>query len=444
MKSLTQHMVLLILLINANTAASAKAAEESELNDLLALLEEQTELATQSKMNADYVPGMVSILHGSELESRGVNTVAEALNQVPGFYMTVDNAGAKVAIVRGVGASLNSTNIKLMLNGVAVNRAVDASADWLLRMPLGQVDRIEVIRGPGSALYGEFAFSGVINVIPRTDNRVTLKTGSHNMQQGSLTYSNKVDSNKLLRFNLSSWNQDNSGQPTSEDVFAFRGLGFSPGLRYDHEQGLALLAEANLNGYSLQLQHAKVERGGWFGRDAAIPEELAPRIEKAQGLHFSKTWELNADLNLSTQISSRKTETELAAFLPIVAGVDPPGPRPPILINLYRQAGDKDSTDRANIGLQWQISEQHHLLADVGYARSELDSAIDRHFELGQPAVTTTSLIGLTRSLSSVTLQDQWKVNEQLEITIGARHDNYDDWGSHTSPRFAVVLAPGR
>ena len=438
-----QNLALLAIVLGSGKFLHASEDESAEMDALLALLEEETELATQSKMNADYVPGMVSILHARVLEARGLNTVAEALGQVAGFYMSVDNAGAQVAIVRGVGASLGASNLKLMLNGFPVNRAVDASADWLLRLPLEQVERIEVIRGPGSALYGEYAFSGVVNVIPRTDNRVGIKVGSYSDQRASITYRSGGEDRPLFNFNLSSWNRDSSGLATSLDNFAYQGLGFSPGLRYDHEQGLSFLAEIDVNGYTLQMQQANIKRGGWFGRNAALPEELNPRVEKAGGLHLTKSWQLSSSLALQAKVSSRKSRVELAAFLPIVAGVDPPGPRPPVLVNTYRQAYDVNTIHRVTLGTRWQANEQHQLLFDLGYAGSELESVANKSFELGQTPTVIADNPGTQRKLSSITFQDQWKVSEQLEVTLGARHDDYDDWGSHTSPRLAAVWRPG-
>ena len=77
--------------------------DQAEFQSLLNILEEQTEIATKTKLNADYVPGMVTVLHGITLESGGVNSVWEALRRVPGFYTSRDRTGNLVAVVRGSG-----------------------------------------------------------------------------------------------------------------------------------------------------------------------------------------------------------------------------------------------------------------------------------------------------------------------------------------------------
>lgn len=439
MRTPTSAFMLSTIATSLTGAVAAADSEESEMQDLLLLLEEQTELATQSKMNADYVPGMISILHGLELENQGVRTVGDALNQVAGFYMAVDNAGGKVAIVRGVGASLNATNLKLMLNGTPVNRGVDASADWLFRLPIEQVERIEVIRGPGSSLYGEFAFSGVVNIIPREKARVSVKFGSHQAKQSVLTFNKPLNEQIDVNVNLAAWQQDNSGLASGVDVFADRGLGFISGLRYDHERGLSLLTEFAFDGYKLELQHIDIERGGWYGRDAVIPQELDPRIEQAQGLHLSKTWELSENISLEAKGSARENEVELAASIPIVAGIDPPGPRPPITENVFRQVKDADRLNRASFGIHWQPLENHKIFGEVSYARTKQGEVKRTAFELGEEPIIEADSPGFTRRLTSVTLQDQWQAGESVEVTFGLRHDDYDDWGSHTAPRLALV-----
>ena len=59
------------------TSDSSTVTETNELKELLGLLQEQTSLATKSRLNADYVPGMITVLHGDELTKKGMRTVWE-------------------------------------------------------------------------------------------------------------------------------------------------------------------------------------------------------------------------------------------------------------------------------------------------------------------------------------------------------------------------------
>ncbi len=143
--------------------------DEAELAALLSIFAEETELATRSKINSDFVPGIITILHGYDLEALGIRTVWEALGLVPGLQIRVNQTQSPGAIVRGVEAAFNSGNIKVQVNSVAASQEFSGVEVAALYLPIELVDRIEVVRGPGSSIYGNAAFSGLINVITREE-----------------------------------------------------------------------------------------------------------------------------------------------------------------------------------------------------------------------------------------------------------------------------------
>ncbi|GAB3013641.1 TonB-dependent receptor plug domain-containing protein [Bowmanella dokdonensis] len=438
--------LLILLLLACHFCHPLMAEEMAELEEMaqfMAMLEEETELATHSKMNADYVPGMVSVLHGDDLTERGVQNVAAALNQIAGFYSIVNNSGDIVNIVRGVGASVNGSNLKILVDGVAVNRPVDASADWVMRLPITQVERIEVVRGPGSALYGEFAFSGVVNVITRRQNSLLVKAGDQDYRQSDLLLNHNWESGLSASLNLSAWDQNDSGRKTNPDNFAQSGHGHSPGNIYDREKGRLLLAQGEYQGYQLILQYAELERGGWYGRNAAMPFSLEPGLETAQGIELNKRWSVGRGFELGMNISSLQTRLDHATFLPIPAGITGPGGRP-ILEDRYVREGSEDSTQKLGLDLHWQASTHHHLYAQLAYGVNQVDSSFLNTYVPGQPVISGPEervlvMAGVKRRLTSLTIQDQWQASDRLEITFGARHDHYDDWGRRTTPRLAAV-----
>lgn len=79
--------------------------------------------------------------------------------------------GERQILSRGVGFGYGSGNIKLLLDGVSMNSSLLATANPVLNIPIEQIERIEVIRGPGSSVHGEEAFAGVVNVITRRNDR---------------------------------------------------------------------------------------------------------------------------------------------------------------------------------------------------------------------------------------------------------------------------------
>lgn len=423
----------------------AMANEADEMAELQALLNEETAIATQNKMNAAYVPGMVSVLHGDDLAEQGVNNLAEALNKVAGFHVLHNNNGDMVTLVRGIGSSVNGSNVKLMLDGVAVNRPSDASADWLLRFPVAQIERIEVIRGPGSALYGEFAFSGVVNVITKQTNRASVKTGQDGFWQGDLIWHHDNDAGLQLGLNLSTRHQQASNMLTNPDNFFLDG-GYSPAKVHDQEAGTSASLSAALHGYQINVFHANVERGGWYGRNAAMPRAMEPREESSTHVNLDKSWKLSEQLSVALSLTHSEDELLDATFLPIIGGLQRPGARPnePLTVERFVRDAIEMQSSQARLQIHWQFAPEHRLFAASELSKSKIEDSFRSSRLNNEPLVRGLPSIApvaanASRLYRSTTLQDEWSVTDDLTLTVGARFDHYDDWGSHSTPRFAAV-----
>jgi outer membrane receptor protein involved in Fe transport len=150
--------------------AAALSREELERLDLEDLLQLRVSTATKTEQTIDEAPAIVTVITRDELQARGLTSVAEALRTVPGFYDVYDLVGHNVG-VRGVngGARASGNVLKLMIDGQSVSfRPSTGNFFGEELIPVDAVERIEVIRGPASAVYGANAFLGVVNVITRT------------------------------------------------------------------------------------------------------------------------------------------------------------------------------------------------------------------------------------------------------------------------------------
>ena len=123
--------------------------------------------ATKTKTTLDEAPAIITVITREDILRYGYRSVADALNHVSGFYVIDDHILPNLAI-RGVAGSMNSEsgNIKVLVDGV--NMAFRSTGgNWLgpELIPISIIKRIEIIRGPASALYGADAFLGVVNII---------------------------------------------------------------------------------------------------------------------------------------------------------------------------------------------------------------------------------------------------------------------------------------
>ncbi|WP_437833415.1 TonB-dependent receptor domain-containing protein [Sorangium sp. So ce1153] len=149
-------------------AADVVAGQQTRIDISLRQLEE-VEAASRSTEAVEDAPGSVTIIPGQELRAMGYPTVAEALRGTRGVFTTYDGAYT-FGGVRGINLPGDFGNRMLtLLNGHSMNdNWVNLSYfDYLARTDLEDVERIEVVRGPGSVLYGTGAFSGVVNVVTK-------------------------------------------------------------------------------------------------------------------------------------------------------------------------------------------------------------------------------------------------------------------------------------
>ncbi len=144
----------------------------NQQTDLVGLrLEPLREVQAVSRLTEaiEDAPSSLSIIDGRELRAFGYPTIAEALRGVRGFYVSNDRAYVSAG-ARGIGEPGDYGNRLLVLSDGAVLNDDLLNSSYIGsdgRNDLGDVERIEIVRGPGSLLYGTGAFSGVVNLVPR-------------------------------------------------------------------------------------------------------------------------------------------------------------------------------------------------------------------------------------------------------------------------------------
>jgi iron complex outermembrane receptor protein len=145
--------------------ASSLYAEEKEA----ARLDEIVVTATRTEKEAATAPGNVKVVTKKDLEIRNVQTVDSALNTVPGvFNRRVNLMDTLSAVTLGGIPSQNRTLI--LKDGVPLNSAYTGDVS-LTGMSTGDVQRIEVVQGPFSSLYGGYAMGGVVNIVTKMPER---------------------------------------------------------------------------------------------------------------------------------------------------------------------------------------------------------------------------------------------------------------------------------
>ncbi len=178
------------------------------LNELM-----KVKVVTPSKFaeSLNQSPSVASVITADEIALFGGRDLVEVLSKVTGINVLNSLVGGRYRFtIRGDQPSFNVNHILILIDGIPINRESYIGGIWtqsILAIPLPIVKQIEVVRGPGSALYGSNAFSGVVNIITKNSselkNSVSLSYGSHNSRAVDLTYatfSGNLEFNTALRF----------------------------------------------------------------------------------------------------------------------------------------------------------------------------------------------------------------------------------------------------
>lgn len=136
--------------------------------------------ATRTMKQIQEVPASVSVVTAKDIERHNVTTIQEALQYVPGLYMNQAKAQDDQIMLRG----MDTPNILVLVDGVQLNSAYNGAVNFD-QIPVESIERIEVLRGAASSIYGGRAVAGVINITTKeaTDKLngdVVLSYGSNN------------------------------------------------------------------------------------------------------------------------------------------------------------------------------------------------------------------------------------------------------------------------
>ena len=180
-------------------SAQTPPPTEISLEELLKMEIPIVEAASKYKQKITEAPASVTIIGADEVKKYGYRTLADILRSAPGLYVSYDRNYSFLG-VRGFSLGDYNNRVLLLVDGHRLNNSLSDSAFIGTEFPLDVdlIERVEIIRGPGSSLYGNNAFFGVINVITRkgrdmagTGGEVSGEVASFDTYKGRVTYGHR-------------------------------------------------------------------------------------------------------------------------------------------------------------------------------------------------------------------------------------------------------------
>ncbi|MEW5853191.1 MAG: TonB-dependent receptor [Myxococcota bacterium] len=149
--------------------------------------EDATAIASTYAQRTRTAPGIITVINRSRIEQMGARTLLDVLKIVPGFETSKTILGFDEVSIRGI---RSDPEILLLVDGHRVANIYDGRNPW--DIPADIIERVEIIRGPGSALYGTGAFLGVVNVVTREHEHVRVRTGVSLLKPSQYTLAGKA------------------------------------------------------------------------------------------------------------------------------------------------------------------------------------------------------------------------------------------------------------
>ena len=467
--ALALRLPCLFLVVAAALPHQARA--EDPLLLMLSGDEQLVSIATGTPQPVSKAPSVATVITAADIKATGATDLSEILETVPGLHVSRNGfLWQPIYSIRGISTQFNP-EVLILLNGIPITNGFYGNrGNQMGGFPVDHVSRIEVIRGPGSALYGAEAVSGVINIVTKTANEIDgtefgLRAGSFDTYDG--------------------WVQ-HGGRVGEVDVAAYLRLGHTDGFRRtieaDAQTALdsafgthASHAPGQINtGYDsidarLDLSFDKWRfRTGYIGRPnlemgAGVADALDPTTKSdAHYANADLTWhdaKFSQDWDVTAQASYydiAETNSDVTLF---PAGSALPLPLPGgtgSTIGMVGRPQHWERQERLSLSGLYGGLERHKLRVGAGYNVDDLYRTTETKnftFAGGVPVcinldcsmVTATEANGLLflsphlRRSYYAYAQDEWFFAPDWTLTAGLRHDRYSDFGGTTNPRLAVV-----
>jgi len=388
--------------------------------------------ASRHKQKVTDAPSTVQVIGAAEIERHGYRTLAEALQTLPGFYINYDRNYTYVGVRGFARPGDYNSRVQMQINGHPVNDSVyDYAAvgeDQSLDMAL--IERIEVVYGPGSTLYGSNALLATINVITRQAEemkgaQLALEGGSFGRAQARLSYGGQVGS----------WKVTGSGSAldsNGDDLYfpEYDALGLNGGLtrNTDFEKAYRFFGRADRGPWTLQASTMYRDKGVPTGAYSTVFNDdatMTTDVRNFVDLQYRKT--LRDDMDL--MVRGSYDEYRYWANYRYDAGGG-------LLVDNTDRTTGRWLSQEAQLDVR--ASERHHLTFGQGFVRN-FESVIE-NFD-NSPTVVYAD-VHRSHGEYSAFAQHELVAPGGVRLTTGVRYDDYSTFGSKASPRLALVFAP--
>ncbi|MBS3965060.1 MAG: TonB-dependent receptor [Methylomonas sp.] len=470
-------LILMVFCLNALAQADHDLDDLMELSPA-ELADISVSIASGTRKKLSQSAAVTSVITAEQIAAMGATDLHEVLITVPGIHATIQPVTNDISYsVRGMRNDSNA-QVLMMLNGTRFTLPYQGTHMVGMTLPVEAIQRIEVIRGPGSALYGADAFAGVINIVTKKAGDIDGTTlgargGNHDSKTSWGQYGG----------HWQGWNVAASLQYSRQGLEPDRIIASDAQTAFDTQFG----TRASLAPGPMQTQqtrwnaHLDLQRKHWNLGFWVYDNDSGMRAGGAGALDdrgFLQGRQYLGDLRHSTEddIDNLEIQTHVS-FLHADATSDvtgfPRGARLPIdgrgnvvtsaltpvagIVGFPEgmrfDAGFTNTVPSVELTGIYKGLSDHIVRLTSGFRYEQLHTREARNFGVGvlnplqgsagaMQNLTGTPLTFLadqSRAVWSLAAQDEWQFAQRWHLTTGLRFDHYSDFGATLNPRAALV-----
>ncbi|MBW2023365.1 MAG: TonB-dependent receptor [Deltaproteobacteria bacterium] len=379
--------------------------------------------ATRTERPLESVPASVTVITRDDIEKSTAQSADELLEDVAGVFIRhsvgVGSAGTNnIVYMRGLGGKTEA-RVLVLKDGVPINDSQTQSVEWN-EFNIDDIEKIEIVRGPGSALYGSNAMGGVINIItkkPAKKFKTIVEGGYGSLGTWKAAFSNSGTIGKFGYY-ISGRRLESDGYCETPEEKRKEGKNTADVSTKRDNYSTKLTYEFDpISSLTFSGSHHHNERRGKYN---LIPDfNLFTEDIDRGGLHFKKKWR-SIELLATIFASDHDTSYDCAKY------------------SNYDTIKYRSKTEMGDFGGSVQVSmglgENHILTIGSDYKQGKLD----KHYEY-KTTIREVKNGGKQRYLS-LFLQDEMNLFEdKLILTLGGR---YDRWKNFDGYSYDDLLSP--
>jgi outer membrane cobalamin receptor len=407
--------------------AAVLLAARADAQSLDSLLNTHVSTASKYAQTSAQAPASVTIVTAEEIRQHRYRNLAEILETVRGFYVSNDRNYPYLG-ARGFSRPTDYNNrILLLIDGHTLNDQTWGGAPFGSELPINleAIERIEIVRGPGSALYGTSAIFGVINIVTRTGTTldrtiVSARTGTTGEREAMLSTGRAFGDDGSIAFSAVAGRTDGDDLYFPEYDTPPQSSGLARGM--DWERMGSALAKLTWRDLSVNAGFRSRRKGiptGAYG--AAFGDPRAETLDQTAWADVALRHEVAGRLRLSARVYADDYVYE--GSTPWDAGP------------LYMDGGG--STDVGAEGMSvWDITSRNRLTVGTEFRHVMRSNYWERQPDGNYSEDDTPFDVG------SAYVQNELQVHPRLALTTGVRYDAKLGQHSATAPRVAVVINP--